>query len=319
MSASDPKPSSTTDSQLHAEPEIFCPQCGYDLRALTSDRCPECGLAIDREAMRTSRIPWTHRRELGRIRAYLQTVWLGTFRIKRLAIEAARPVDSSDALRFRLITSLLAGVAPAGLIVWEFVRVGGTGFIDEWVNPLGSNWFVSILSGPPANFDMVLPWLAGATLVPVLPVCAVLFMFLVSGAHTFCFQSRSIAAHRERRGVTLSYYAVSSLAWLPLLLGAFAITVVVSGYWADRQLTAGSTSQPLRVLVLAALVGLVMVPLLTWLNLLRLLLRLTHTDWLRTLMAAITIPLAWIVCAVAAFVLVPWMIGFLWIIVDSLI
>lgn len=35
----------------HLEP--FCPACLYDLRGLTSDRCPECGEPFDRERFRT--------------------------------------------------------------------------------------------------------------------------------------------------------------------------------------------------------------------------------------------------------------------------
>ena len=31
-----------------SEPEIHCPKCGYDLKGLREDRCPECGTAFDR-------------------------------------------------------------------------------------------------------------------------------------------------------------------------------------------------------------------------------------------------------------------------------
>ena len=53
----------------------ICPACGYDLRATTSDHCSECGLAIDRDALQQSAIPWAHRRQIGRVRAYLKTLW----------------------------------------------------------------------------------------------------------------------------------------------------------------------------------------------------------------------------------------------------
>ena len=44
----------------------FCPDCGYDLRGISSDRCPECGHAVDPTSLAISIIPWTHRRSLGR-------------------------------------------------------------------------------------------------------------------------------------------------------------------------------------------------------------------------------------------------------------
>src|SRR5690606_33860096 len=60
-------------------PDVFCPWCGYDLRGRVGEACPECGGRIDREELLRSQIPWSHRRTLGRIRAFWQTVWLVTF------------------------------------------------------------------------------------------------------------------------------------------------------------------------------------------------------------------------------------------------
>ena len=86
-----------------APPELFCPECGYDLRGTEhTDRCPECGTAIDRSAIAAeSRIPWVHRAAIGRLRAYRRTVWLATLRPRRLGAEAARPVSYAAARRFR--------------------------------------------------------------------------------------------------------------------------------------------------------------------------------------------------------------------------
>src|SRR5690349_18858272 len=89
---------SSTES-VEAESDLYCAQCGYHLRGITSDRCPECGLPIDHEL--TSRIPWVYRRHIGRVRAYLRTVRLATLNAKLLAAEVARPVSYSDAQRFR--------------------------------------------------------------------------------------------------------------------------------------------------------------------------------------------------------------------------
>ena len=34
------------------EPNLLCPRCGYDLRALREGRCPECGFGYDHAALR---------------------------------------------------------------------------------------------------------------------------------------------------------------------------------------------------------------------------------------------------------------------------
>src|SRR2546421_11397401 len=81
------------------EQQLFCPDCGYNLHGIASDRCPECGFALDRDQLARSRIPWTHRRDIGRARAYLRTVWLVITTPRTIADEVARPVDFDDARR----------------------------------------------------------------------------------------------------------------------------------------------------------------------------------------------------------------------------
>src|SRR5438477_13137741 len=99
----------------------FCPDCGYDLRGLSSERCPECGLSID-AAMVESPIPWAHRARIGRLRAFRRTVILATFRPKRLAAAVAVTVDYADARLFRrlvvLQVSLPFVIALIGVFIW---------------------------------------------------------------------------------------------------------------------------------------------------------------------------------------------------------
>src|SRR3954471_13137052 len=75
---------------------LLCPGCGFDLRATTSDRCGECGLAFDRASLLESTIPWAHRRKIGRVRAYLKTFWQFTLDRRVLRNELAKPQDISD-------------------------------------------------------------------------------------------------------------------------------------------------------------------------------------------------------------------------------
>jgi hypothetical protein len=81
--------------------DAFCPDCGYSLRGLTSDRCPECGFELARIRSRTPRIPWEHRRRIGRMRAFLQTIGFVTFRYRDFCLEVYRSLDDRAAARFR--------------------------------------------------------------------------------------------------------------------------------------------------------------------------------------------------------------------------
>ena len=90
---------------------LYCPQCGYDLRGIgDTRRCPECGLVIDWDELADSRIPWVHRRHIGRVRAYWRTLWLATVHTKSLSRETFRPVSYADAQRFRFVTSVIAAI-----------------------------------------------------------------------------------------------------------------------------------------------------------------------------------------------------------------
>src|SRR6266850_983033 len=40
-------PASSPPDWDHFALDLFCPRCGYNLRMLTGNRCPECGLDLD--------------------------------------------------------------------------------------------------------------------------------------------------------------------------------------------------------------------------------------------------------------------------------
>src|SRR5687768_5272320 len=73
--------------------DVPCEQCGYNLRGLTADRCPECGRPFDRAATSAANIPWVHRDQLGTFRAYWKTVFWVTSDAARFAREILRPVQ----------------------------------------------------------------------------------------------------------------------------------------------------------------------------------------------------------------------------------
>ena len=95
---------------MPADRDAFCPHCGYNLRGVGSRRCPECGKPFDPAKLATSLIPWVHRRRIGRIRAFLKTVMMATFRPRRLSLEMVRPASYSDARRFRWTVIILVAL-----------------------------------------------------------------------------------------------------------------------------------------------------------------------------------------------------------------
>ena len=80
---------------------VLCPACGYDVRSTTSDRCSECGPILDRSAAAASNLPWAHRGRIGRLRAFVKTVWAVTLDVQSIRHELGRPQDPLDAIRFR--------------------------------------------------------------------------------------------------------------------------------------------------------------------------------------------------------------------------
>ena len=72
--------------------DLFCTGCGYNLRGITGDRCPECGHDLTALRSPVSQIPWVRRREIGRFRDYWLTAWMDCARNRRFFEEHARPV-----------------------------------------------------------------------------------------------------------------------------------------------------------------------------------------------------------------------------------
>ena len=192
---------------------LFCPACGYNLRGTQSARCPECGLAVDR-AMPASRIPWVHRRTIGRWRAYWRTSWLVMSHPARIAGEMGRPVSLSDARRFRHLTVLL-GFVP--LAAWSY-----------WLAEHELHFSISLV--PPFDLGWILDYVAIATAAFSLW----LFVLMVSGAASYFFHPRALPVARQNRAVALSYYACAPLAWLfvpaTILLGALLPFEEIGGF-----------------------------------------------------------------------------------------
>ncbi len=210
-----------------------CPSCGYDLRGTVGDRCSECGGVFDRALLGRSGVPWARRKEIGRVRAYVSTVWLVAIGSRRLASEGSRAQDLWDGRAFRRVTAGLVSVVLVGLFGMMIWAAGGMEFLV--VQP-PSIW--GSQPGPEAwVFDLVVPWSAGATIPVVLPVMLSLLAVHVTGIQRRVFRDGTLTGKRQGRLYALSYYTAAPLALLAVA-GVFMSMGMHSGSRVDfRELT----------------------------------------------------------------------------------
>jgi hypothetical protein len=206
---------SETTRSAYAD-DLFCPECGYSLRGLTSERCPECGLLLDFIESEVSLIPWERRREIGRLRAY----WM--FRNKVLCRAAYRPVSYRDAQLFRWIT-LLHVFVPL-VFVLPLWHATSPGTLEDVVDEVGY-WFVGLAC-----------------------VCVLLGLAALTGLPSYFFHPRYLSTELQNRAVALSYYGCASLALTPLPFVALCTAMLAARI--DSQLAALLGLAALFILIL---------------------------------------------------------------------
>ena len=298
---------STTEFET-AEETLFCPGCGYDLRGSRGGPCSECGIPIDRAALRVSAFPWAHRRKIGHVRAYVSTVWQVLSDSRGLAYETAKPQDPADARSFARINGALAALTLLLPFFAAMTDAGGMGFLAVPPNDSRGPWLKDWQQ------DAIVPWAAGVTLWPVVTLCIVLFGLYLARAALPMFTRQGAAFVRPERAAAIALYATAPIALLPLaaliLWGSAIMMSFLRG--APISIEAGMlvviTSMVVATIAFVspcARVG-------QWLA------RVRREGPVTAAVGAAGLLLLWIAGAFVFFGVVPWCLGFLWLVVDSL-
>lgn len=157
-----------TISQTETEEfERLCESCGYNLRGLTENRCPECGREFDPIRLPRARIPWLRRKEIGLVAAYFQTVWKVLVHPRQFAGEFRRPnlIPLVAGEKFRMLNISIAVMSAIAAPLAMSIGVIVSSLRRDWIvesfvlalTLLGIGTFVCVFFRiaiiPPASAD----------------------------------------------------------------------------------------------------------------------------------------------------------------------
>jgi hypothetical protein len=264
--------------------DIFCQDCGYNLRGLTGDRCPECGRSLEGLRSEVSKIPWVHRKEIGRFRAYWKTVWFVMFRQRQFCEEMARPVSYSDSQRFRWLTVAIAYIP---LLIAVLIAV----YLDT-PSPTDNDLFNLIWIGR-LGF-----WVH---------IGSILFLAAATGIPSYFLESKSLDVQLRNRSISLSYYTCGPLALFVAPIGAALMWVNIG---LDSKIG-------MFAMLCAAILPLALFAI-WWLDLIHLAHRLIPDNPYRQFSVAVALPLLWLLLFVLGVGLIPFIAVYITILVFSL-
>ena len=259
--------------------DVLCPACGYMLRGLTEYRCPECGRPFDPAKLAPDPIPWTQRRWIGWIRAYVQTVMWSTFRVRRLSEQVRQPVSYRDAQLFRWVTIIVAFASSSFMILVCF-PLSGIGLLPH------------IQVSRPSTTD---PWTTMSMFVATM-----MTMMAATSLPSYFFHPRRMSVERQNNCIALSYYACGPIAWAPV---AIILGLIIAAFVA-----APVRFKPVDVLRLVVTGMLLIEHLLWWRGLVHLSRHAVGRTTTGVVMVAILGPVLWLLTVGLIFVAVRFLI-----------
>jgi hypothetical protein len=204
--------------------DIYCPGCGYNLRGAAGAQCSECGHALANIRASECGIPWEHRRRLGRLRTYWQTVWMVTNRNRRFCEEYAHDVRFSDARRFQLLTALHIYLPILAATVLLYLMVPPNRNVPD---PLRQ---VMATGRPPQGPSLLIQAYAEVWPVVVLHLGLLAFLVAATGVPSYFFHPKAVPVERQNSAVAMSLYTCGPLAALlvaVVLLACFVFALAL--------------------------------------------------------------------------------------------
>jgi len=243
---------------------VYCVRCGYHLRGTVGARCPECGYDLAGYRSPASGIPWSNRRSIGRVPAYLNTVWLVTVRTRKFCEEHAREVSYRDARLFQLVTVTLAFI-PLAVALWC-----GVWYLRPYVQRQLDNQGLSLSWESFVAYRLIVEnWLW-----PVVTICLWGCLIMVTGVPSYFFHPHSSPMRRQNAGVAMSHYACAPLS---LMFVPIALALTMPG-----------------PVIVATLILMALLILLWWINLVRLARGMMPELRIRQTVMALMTPLLWL-------------------------
>jgi len=304
---------SSAAAQASDEDAPLCPACGYDLRGTIGDRCSECGETFDRALLSTSALPWARYRQVGSVRAYLRTVWLITIGSPALAHEVSKQHDAHCARIFRRITGVILGIILAGAFVATEIGAGGLWFVAVQPDPV-------MLGNPAAAhwiYDLLVPWSAGATIPGIIPLMLMLLGFQITRSQEPLFRLPGASPRRQQSLTAVASYTVAPMVWLlPAVLFIVAARMVLFVV-AGRITHAGPLLTATFVLLLIGLAFGAIGFAASAVRGVQWAVRCRHAGLGRAGLAVAQLFALWLGGLLLILGLLPWCVGFLWIVIDS--
>jgi hypothetical protein len=288
------------------EEDRFCIGCGYNLRALVSEQCPECGLPVN--TADGAAIPWEGRKDLGIWRAFWRTAAEGVVHTQRLSRAVGRPVDGKSAVLFRGIVAVLTALPLFALFAAVVSENWGIPGLSAW--QAHAPWMFS--PSYPAAWEPMLLWSAGATIWPVWPIGMFIAAFLCASVPGWMIRGTGIPLQMRGRAVLASVYLFAPLILIAIPAAAGCVVI-------ETWTLSGSFRHTISLFCLAvAFAGIILIGAVLIRNAGVMVSSITRRGGIINLMTSVVLPGWWLAAVVIGLAVFPMLVGLIWIMIDSL-